>query len=374
MVPEGERPDLPSMIRAQARLDAEMLVPRPGYPILGLAAPELTPALVSGYQTFNGEWTVITLEYGPLETTDGSRVAVTSLAVDAEMLASPPAFSGADAEAELRDAVARELVRAPEADQAEPAVITRELLPAGEALVCRQGGVWAMRLLADEEHVTVTVVGRNVEPQAVRLARVPDLRPMIEARAAATLERIERHRGQPRPPLPDLPPAEGVAAFLALAEFILARQAEIREAVRARRSPRGHSPDAGDGRMFSALWQRAVREQQRIAGVDARVADAMVTSVINHLGHLAEHAGWFGDDERLRAAAIDETLRHAVLRDMVASDPAQRAWARYWGAHLAGLGHAGPVSDMVDEMEARQAIQDGWLAAWASWAEDSLPA
>jgi hypothetical protein len=357
------------MLREQARRDAELLVPRPGYPILGLAAPELTPAVVSGYQTFDGEWMVITLEYGPWETADGSRVTVTSQAIDAEMIASPPAFSGESAEAELRDAVAQELARAPTADQAEPAVITRELLPAGEALVCRRGGVWAARLLADEEYVAVTVVGRNVAPESVRLARMTDLRPMIEARAAETLQRIERRRAQPRPPLPDLPPADGVAAFLALAEFILARQAEIREAVRSGTRPPALSP-AGDGGMYSALWQRAVREQQRIAGVDGTTADAMVTSVINHLGHLAQHAEWFADDARLRETAIDETLRHAVLRDMVASDPAQRAWARYWGAHLAGLGHAGPASDLAAEMQAHQAGQDRWLAAWASWAQD----
>ena len=39
----------------------------------------------------------------------------------------------------------------------------------------------------------------------------------------------------------------------------------------------------------------------------------MVTLAVNHLGNLASNAAWFTADERLREAAIDETLRHAML-------------------------------------------------------------
>jgi hypothetical protein len=39
-------------------------------------------------------------------------------------------------------------------------------------------------------------------------------------------------------------------------------------------------------------------------------------------------APWFSDDPRLRAAAIDETLRHAMLGEAVPSERAQDAWAR----------------------------------------------
>ena len=39
-------------------------------------------------------------------------------------------------------------------------------------------------------------------------------------------------------------------------------------------------------------------------------------------------------DARLRDAAIDETLRRAMLGDAVPSETAQQAWARHWSAHL----------------------------------------
>jgi len=62
-----------------------------------------------------------------------------------------------------------------------------------------------------------------VEPESVRLERVPDLRPMIEARFETIRAMIERSRGKPRVPVTEsdleLEPAEGVAALRALAEF-----------------------------------------------------------------------------------------------------------------------------------------------------------
>jgi hypothetical protein len=62
-----------------------------------------------------------------------------------------------------------------------------------------------------------------------------------------------------------------------------------------------------------------------------------VTSVVNHLGRLDDRAAWFSTDSRLREAAIDETLRRALLADSVPSEPAQDAWDRYWSERLAWL-------------------------------------
>jgi hypothetical protein len=55
-----------------------------------------------------------------------------------------------------------------------------------------------------------------------------------------------------------------------------------------------------------------------------------VTLVVNHLTHLQQQVPWSTAEARLREAAIDETLRHAVRGDHVPSQPAQQAWARYW--------------------------------------------
>jgi hypothetical protein len=321
-------------------------------------------------------WTLVTLRYGAPAGTSGPLVEVTSQVTDPGVVAVPSAVYGAGLAEELRYAAEQELGRTSPAAPAVPgpALVARETLPAGDALVCRLGDAWAARLIEHAERVVVTLVGRDVAPESVRLTRVADLRPMLEAHVAELERRLSSRRGQPRPPLADLPAAEGVDAFRALADFVMARQAEIRAAARARpgAGPRGRPPTAWDGGTYNALWQRAARERQRLAGADANAADAMVTSVINHLGQLAEHAGWFADDERLREAAIDETLRAAVLGDTVASEPAQRAWASHWDRHLAGMRRRGPGSDFQAEMRARDATVDEWLAAWASWASSTL--
>ena len=147
----------------------------------------------------------------------------------------------------------------------------RETLPDGEALVVRQGIVWAARLLPGEARVAVTVVGRGISPDSVRLEQVPSLRPLIEARSEELIRRIERNRGKLRPslPVPDLPPAEGVAALRALADQTLAAHAEIR----ASRGT-GRRAVLGPPGLHSALWQRAIRERQQLAAQDQRAAEA----------------------------------------------------------------------------------------------------
>ncbi|MFY9862563.1 MAG: hypothetical protein WAK58_02015, partial [Trebonia sp.] len=210
--------------------------------------------------------------------------------------------------------------------------------------------------------VTVTITGRGAGPEQVRLFPVSDLRPLFEARNEILGRLAERQR---REPPPVLEPAEGVAAFRALAEFDLDGHARIRAS--ARPGGRLLRQPANWGRLRSALWQRAVSEQQRLAGTSKGAANDVVTSVMNHLGHLAEQATWFSADARLRAAAIDETLRHAVLGEAVPSLPAQQAWERYWSDHMGRALRMDRGSSAFAEMESRRALTDGWLAAWTAW-------
>ena len=262
-----------------------------------------------------------------------------------------------------------------QADSAEPPVFSRERLPAGDALVGRSGDVWAALLDPSDPalSVAVTIVGRGVAPELVELQTLADLRPMIEARAEITNARIARGRREPRPPLPELEPAEGVAAFRALAEFTLTSGAQRRAAQRDRRAgrePRPAPPQAADwGGMHNALWQRAVREQQRLRGANAATADYVVTEAVNHLGFLDENAPWFSADPQLRAAAIDETLRHAMLGDAVPSETAQEAWARHWSARMTRLPRDLAGDDLLAEMADRRARTAACLRAWAEWAE-----
>jgi hypothetical protein len=164
-------------------------------------------------------------------------------------------------EGELRLAVEREQDRAGleagdaghDGPAAEPAVVARETLPDGEALVVRQGIVWAARLLPGQARVAVTVAARSISPDSVRLEQLPSLRPLIEARSEELIRRIERNRGKRRPslPVPGLPPAGGVAALRALADHTLATHAEIRGSLGT-----GRRPGLGPPGLHSALWQR----------------------------------------------------------------------------------------------------------------------
>jgi hypothetical protein len=381
-VPDDERAEHLRLLREQARRDAEALAPRPGHPVYGLAAPALTPAAVTQYQLSDGEWTAIMLTYGPWgDPQAGPYVAVTTMATDTATIGqagSGPMHSGG-LEAELRYMIEDERYRfggssARRTEWAEPLAVNRETLPAGQALVCRGEMVWAARLLPEDpptESVVVTIVGVGVvAPESVRLERVPDLRPMIEARFETIRAMIERSRGKAPPPPAEsdleLEPAAGAAALRALAEFTLGSNAERRAAFAASQRPR-RDPDWG--RMHSALWQRAVREHRRLRGTDRRAADGAVTVAVNHLGFLQEKAPWFTADPGLRAAALDETVRHAMLADTVPSEPAQDAWARYWSTHVTRLGRDPESADPRAIMSAREALRDDCLLAWAAWTE-----
>src|ERR1700749_4605728 len=81
-VPDDEYPEFIRRLREQARRDADEIVPRPGFPVYGLAVPSLAPAVVSPATRANREWTPITLAYGrPKDGPAGPYVTVTTLAV-----------------------------------------------------------------------------------------------------------------------------------------------------------------------------------------------------------------------------------------------------------------------------------------------------
>jgi hypothetical protein len=349
-------------MRERARLDARELLPRPPFRVLGLAGPELRPVALAEAGQVDGGWVTITLAYGDWADPAGPFVAVTSAAVR-------PDAAGLGAGAELLGVIDEERNRladhagVDEPEPPEPPVYGQEELLADgtriRALVCRHGPVWAARLQTGE--VAVTVVGRSVRPGSVRLGPVADLEPYLRGRNEMLGQLAEHYRRRPRPALE---PAAGVAAYRALAEAALRSHERDRVALRAGRVPRYR---AGEGAAMSALWQRAVREQERISGAGARQADEIVTRVVNHLTHLQEQAPWFTAEPRLREAAIDETLRNAVLGEDVPSRAAQQAWARYWEHHMSLLGLE-PGAALRSELAAGGPLTSGWLQAWSAWA------
>jgi len=386
-VPDDEHGAWVRAMRERARLDAEELVPRPGHLVYGLAAPALRPAALEDYTRVNGESTSVTVAYGAWDSPEGPYVQVITSATDATAVptAGSTTISGEHGEASLRFAVDEELDRPttwadepdpdpdPEPEPAGPLAVSRETLPVGEALVCRDRIVWAARLVpADADGaVVVTIIGRGLAPESVLLQPVTDLRPMVEARNEIIGARIERARRLPRPPLPELEPAEGVAALLALVENTLAEHAlaEHRETQPTRRRDRRRQRELERARLRAALWQRAAREHQRLRGTDRRAADDAVTVAVNHLGFLLENAPWFSADPRLRAKAVNETARHTMLADAVPSEAAQAAWARSWSARESWLRADPDTADLRATHAARRALTDACLLAWAAWAD-----
>ena len=226
LLPDDQRGEWVRAMRERARRDAEVLTPRPGQPIYGLAAPALTPAAVTQYQLSDEQWIAVTLTYGQPDAPEGPCVVVTTVADRGRPDRGSTPGDGLEAELrqvveDERDRVARragaaEPGRREPRRAAAPLVVSRETLPAGRALVGRSGSVWAARLLPADppaDGVVVTIVGLGVSPESVRLQPIADLRPMIEAELERIIAMLGRGAGKPRPPRPEpdveLEPAEG---------------------------------------------------------------------------------------------------------------------------------------------------------------------
>src|SRR5712692_5768603 len=209
-VPEPDRNEWVARMRERARLDAEELLPRPPFGVFGLAAPPLRPGALAEAGRVDGRWDSIGLAYGDWAEPAGPWVMVTTAAGEA-------AAPDGGVEAELLRAIDDERNRiashagVDEDDPEEPPDYSRTDLVVGSqsvsGLVCRHGNVWAARVLAGE--LTVTVVGRGVDPGSVRLDPVADLVPYLRGRGEMLGRLAEHHRRQP---LPVLEPADGVAA------------------------------------------------------------------------------------------------------------------------------------------------------------------
>lgn len=361
-VPEPDRTEWVARMRERARLDAEELLPRPPFVVFGLAEPRLRPGSLAEAGQVNGVWESIGLAYGHWAEPAGPWVMVTTTTGRA-------GAGDREVEADLLRAIDHDRNRiasqagVDEDDLDVPPDYWQADLAVGggsvSGLVGRQENVWAARVVADG--VIVTLVGRGVDPGSVRLDPVADLGPYLQARNERLGRLREYHRQQPAPVLE---PAEGVAAYRALAEAALASQARLVQALQAGREPRQR---AGEGAAWHALWQRAVREQARISGIGERPADEIVTLLVNHLTKLQEQAPWFTAEPRLREAAIDETLRHAVPGDKVPSQPAQQAWARYWAQRTSPPGQE-PDEELRARHQTGRRLITAWLQAWDAWA------
>jgi len=178
---DDQRAGLARRLREQAERDAAALVPRPRYPIFGLASPELEPVTIPQYEVESDHWLRITLGYG--NPGSGPYVTVTTLVTHVLQGELGVELGEAASLPEVKDGA--------EVRDDEVVDLGWEDLPVGHAFVLRHRVSWAARVQGDLETVRVTLAGRHVDPAEVRLEEVKDLRPVIESRLLAVLSRLQ---------------------------------------------------------------------------------------------------------------------------------------------------------------------------------------
>jgi hypothetical protein len=290
---------------------------RPPYPVHGLRRPVVVPVRLARWETRDGATTSVQLVYGEPRQPGSPFLAVTT---------APPGS------AEQRTDLLRGLRREPllrVSRRAEPEYST---LGGGE--LCRVGELWALRLRADGQ--AVTVLGRAVDPQDVEIAPVPDLLPYVGERSRLVQTSATAPWALPEPLVA---PAGGIAAVRAFLETFV---------------PGG--PDAGPA--YRALGRRAVAELDRVLACGPERAEYLVTSMVNQLAQLRRHVSWFTEPDGPRAAALEELLRHVGLRQPVDSEAAQALWDRYWSAQQ----RLPP-----DPPERLAQLRGLWAQAWEDW-------
>jgi hypothetical protein len=381
------------MWREAAQADLQTLATCP-FPLYAPTAPLLPSPAVTEWHLTNGVLTKVVLCHGEPMAAEGPWLQV----ANADAGAGRPEYGLGEVVEDERDrlfshagidespagaASASESAQAP-----VPIEETRMRLPVDgvpvEAVLRREGRIWAARLHAPDGRVVLTVTGRGVEPDRVALRIVEDLEPYATGRQAllnALLARRRRltegreagrsdapgQRAAEAPPEPHEPPLS-LAAHRQLVDFCIANALRVEAAVREHRVPRIPRRDAG---RHGDLWEAAVRQQMRLAGEDHDEANESVTALVNQMVSLSESTDWFPDSPPGRAA-LEESIRFTAFESEVRSAPAQRAWLRDWHRlDLPGIaatpGRARSPEEARLLHELRLQARASWLDLWRAW-------
>lgn len=335
---------------ARHHAELEDRVRRCGLPLVGLAVAGPGPGMVGSTEGAGEQITSVGLSYGDLIRPDGPRVDVHTIRF------------GLDLRALLADALDHAGDDSELPPRGEPVSLVVDGAPVRATMLRVGDRFWAAQCRHRDHEIAV--VARDWPADAIILASVPDVEPFLRARAAY----IAALRDDPPPPLApvtvDDPHRALTDALLAMTEAASRDRLDYprrREYRQARREIQG-------------LWEAAVSVQVELTGGSRDAADETVTMMANQLTSLQEHASWFAADERLRAAAITETIAYWTGTDRsVPSRPAQEAWQRRWNGRY---GWPSPEVLSADPAMRRAWFdrlrdrQEAWLAAWAAWVRD----
>lgn len=325
------------------------------FPVLGLVAPVLSPAVLAGSQLTDDEWTAVTLAYGDPDSIAGPFAQVLSAPASEGPLGLDVALE--DERLRLTERIG---IREPSPEDVrfgeEPLTVDQQTL---RALIRDEGTWWAARLRV--RGTVVTLVTRGVPRSDVRLATVPDLAPFVRA-ADEELARLRAERTRTRPEELDLPPAHGMEAHRAVIRLGLGYAEGLRTAVTVGARHPVRTPAQREEHV--RIWESATRAQMHFAGQSRAEATEAITSMVNQAMSLNESAPWFADP-RLRDRALEELIRYTVFDSDVLSRPAQQAWQRVW---MLRSPHALP--ERSGGLPVRGLDRHGqWLAEWQRWTE-----
>ncbi len=366
LVPEGSGGD-DAWARMQGLISSMRADLARRSPVYGLDRPDLAPRVLGALDSVG-----VTLYAGDLLGLDGPMVSVRTAQVRSTGLQEPSLVE------QLADERSR-LVEHAGLDEvpAEPVVLGASTVHLGgrvlPAEMCEEGVLWAAQATVVPDAtapVTVTVMGRGVSLEQIRLALVTDLHPYWQGQERYVADLAARHPDV-RPEDLVLPAARGLQAHRALIEFCLRESEESRAGLQAgRQRPRW----SGRFAERQQVWEAAVRAQMHLAEQQRQEANGHVTAMVNQLVDLAGNSSWW-HDTALQLAAIEEVLGYQVFGAAVASRDAQRAWlrARSRRAGLLPTDPAGLSPDRHEELLRRagemQGLERQAQRAWDAWAD-----
>jgi hypothetical protein len=345
-------------MRELAEQDADELVPRPRFPVYGLVIPEIVPIGAMDPGQLDDEWIAVALTYGHWASAPGPWVIVLSRPPEQVPFPKEELLHVIDTD---RNRLARDAWVDDEEPVGPPEYLAGRVWAKGRnehALICRHGTLSAAHLRPGDANVTVLARGLNLA--ALRLAPVADLAPYWRGREEM-LDEMDEYEQRLEPVLE---PAEGIAAYRAFTKAEVDALLRIWSASQAGAVPRFR---AGEDATTAALWRRSVHELSERSGISLTTAEERVNAFANHLTALVQYARWFGEDERLRDRAADETVRHAMLGEKVSSDKAQQAWAGYWDYQTSVVVQGAEPNLQSVARVGSDLLRQKWIDAWAEW-------
>jgi suppressor of fused len=231
---------------------------------------------------------------------------------------------------------------------------------------------WVQRAELEDASV-VTVIGRGIDVDRVRLAPIGDLDPYYDRRSELYDRLSAALHNRPDPPNPAL---EG-NALEALRAVIKRIDPYTIDEIVAGNVDRSNEPlpppppnretlTGLDGHTVTREYEQAVRELQRANDVDRETAESWVGAATEQVYSFNEES-FFDQNPDLYERACEETLRYYAYDEKVASRRAQNAWDA-WREHYFLLDFVlDEKDDFLAYMDRQGELRDAWRAEWRAW-------